>query len=389
MAPAPPPAVHEAFGPDFTSVETFCALTIGVLSLVVTGLLALLLGALADEHRITTADIGLAAMLEALSTGVFTGLAGLALRPVRLRTIGVVSALLLAACDLLTTQVSGGWLLGLRAAAGAPEGLMLWITVGLIARTATPERWAGVLYTAIAIAQLAFAALFAVYVLPVHHANGGYVALSLAGIAAAAAAFGLPHRFGALPPAAGGGAARPPLRGWIALLGTLLFVAAGAAVGIYILPLAHQAGLSSAVGRYAVSAALLSQVAGGLLATALAGRVGPLTVFAAASLVFLAAWAVFALPAPAWLFIAVGAATGLAALMVGPFLTPMLIAVDPTRSTAMQSGGAQLLGGALGPLLAALVVSDKEVRAVLWLGAVLLLAGLAVIVGAVRGRKDA
>ena len=42
----------------------------------------------------------------------------------------------------------------------------------------------------------------------------------------------------------------------------------------------------------------------------------------------------------------------------------------------MQSGAAQLLGGALGPLLASQVVGDRDVRGVLWLAAGLLAAGL-------------
>jgi hypothetical protein len=45
----------------------------------------------------------------------------------------------------------------------------------------------------------------------------------------------------------------------------------------------------------------------------------------------------------------------------------------------VQSGAAQLLGGAFGPLLSSIVVGDGPVRGVLWLGAGLLLAGLAII----------
>ena len=45
----------------------------------------------------------------------------------------------------------------------------------------------------------------------------------------------------------------------------------------------------------------------------------------------------------------------------------------------MQSGGAQLLGGALGPWLASLLVGDRDVHAVLWLAAGLMLLGLAVV----------
>nr|MBA3812699.1 MFS transporter [Caulobacteraceae bacterium] len=45
----------------------------------------------------------------------------------------------------------------------------------------------------------------------------------------------------------------------------------------------------------------------------------------------------------------------------------------------LQSGAAQLLGGATGPWLASLVVGDRDVHAVLWLGAALLLGGLAIV----------
>ena len=45
----------------------------------------------------------------------------------------------------------------------------------------------------------------------------------------------------------------------------------------------------------------------------------------------------------------------------------------------MQSGAAQLIGGAMGPLLASQLVSDQDVHGALWLGAGLLLAGLAIV----------
>jgi len=55
---------------------------------------------------------------------------------------------------------------------------------------------------------------------------------------------------------------------------------------------------------------------------------------------------------------------------------PMTIEVDPSRRTAVQSGAVQLLAGALGPLLAALTVGDKDVHGALWMGAGLLISGL-------------
>jgi len=57
----------------------------------------------------------------------------------------------------------------------------------------------------------------------------------------------------------------------------------------------------------------------------------------------------------------------------------MTIEADPSRRAAVQSGAAQLLGGAMGPLLASRLVSDQDVHGALWLGAGLMLAGLAVV----------
>ena len=85
------------------------------------------------------------------------------------------------------------------------------------------------------------------------------------------------------------------------------------------------------------------------------------------------------LHAPAWLFIAANAAAGIFGLFLAPFLVPMTIEADPSRRAAVQSGAAQLIGGAMGPLLASRVVGAGSVHGALWLGAGLTLAGLAVV----------
>jgi MFS family permease len=82
---------------------------------------------------------------------------------------------------------------------------------------------------------------------------------------------------------------------------------------------------------------------------------------------------------PPWLFVADNIASGFGGLLVGPFLVPFIIDADPTRRAAVQSGAAQLVGGAAGPLLAAMVVSDAHVRGVIWLACGLLIAGLALV----------
>src|SRR5262249_48930039 len=147
VQPAPDDMVDEVAGPPFSPTEAAAAIALGVIALLIAGLMSLLLAALAEEHRLSASGIGLGAMAEALSTGVVTGAAGILFRPVRLRTITVVATIALIALDLATLRTSGSGVLVVRTLAGVAEGVMLWISIGFISRTATPERWAAVLFT--------------------------------------------------------------------------------------------------------------------------------------------------------------------------------------------------------------------------------------------------
>jgi len=369
--------VHEVAGPPFTPVEAAAAIGLGLLALLISGLMGLLLAALAEEGRLSASGIGLTAMLEALSTALVTGAAGIVLKPVRLRAIAAVSAAVLVALDLATLSASGGGVMLVRALAGLPEGVLLWISVGFISRTATPERWAAILFTGMGLTQLAVATVLSALVLPGFGANGGYVAVAIGAALAIPVAFLAPDRLGQ-PAGVGEASGPPPFRGWVALAGTLAMAASLTAVAIYVIPLARQAGLSTGVGRTAVSVSLACQMVGGGLATLLAGRVRYIAVFGICGAVFLATWAVYAIPAPAWLFVAMSGLAGLAAFVAGPFLVTMTVEADPSRRAAMQSGAVQLLAGALGPLLAALTVTDRDVHGVLLLGVVLQLTGLGI-----------
>jgi hypothetical protein len=62
-----------------------------------------------------------------------------------------------------------------------------------------------------------------------------------------------------------------------------------------------------------------------------------------------------------------------------PFFVPLTIKADPSRRAAVQIGGAQLLGGAIGPVLASLVVTDKDSHGVLYLAGGMLVVSLAII----------
>lgn len=371
--------VHEAVGPSITGLQAAATIGVGINSLMFAGVLPILLGALADEHRLSASGIGLTAMTEALAMGLATAAMGLIRRPERLRMIGVLASLAVAGLNLAAMRADGVMLITLRGATGASEGVLLWITVSMIARTVTPERWAGVFFTAQTLAQLLLAIALAMVFVPLYGANGVFGSLAALAALGVVPALLSPTRFAPLPVRPDESEA-PPARGWIALAATLVFVSAGAAVGVYVQPLAHEAGLGGGVARTAVWVALAAQVAGGALATTLAGRVRYFTVFIITSMVDLAVWAAFSQPLNAWMFIVANALAGLVGLFLGPFLVPMTIDADPSRRAAMQSGAAQLLGGALGPMLASQVVGDRDVRGVLWLAAALLAVGFSGVV---------
>ena len=253
--------VHEAFGPALSARESGATIAVGVNSLLILGVFPVLFGALVDEHRLSNAGIGQLATLELLAMGLATAAAGAFLKPQRLRLIGVATSVGLAVANLMTAQASGAALFPLRAAAGVLEGVLLWITVSMIARTVTPERWAGVFFATQTLGQLVLAIVLALWVMPRFGATGGYTAVAVASMMGVVPALMTPHRFAPLPVSPGEGGA-PPLRGWLALIVTVIYVASSGAVSVYLQPLAHEAGLTAGVARSANWISLGAQVAG-------------------------------------------------------------------------------------------------------------------------------
>jgi len=253
--------VHEAFGPPLLPLQAASAIALGTIALLMAGLLPTLLGGLADDGRLSVSGIGACAALEGLTMAIVTALAGIVLKAKRLRWIGAVASLVLVAADLGTMVSSGQSVFVMRFLAGIPEGILLWLTVNMIARSAVPERWSAVFFTAFVGAQLVLALAFWAFVMPLWGTNGGFAVLALCSLPAIAFAFLAPDTYAPLPKPEGESGA-PPMRGWVALLATLFIAGAGPAVGTYLQPLAHQAALSSDVARAALWIGLVAQVAG-------------------------------------------------------------------------------------------------------------------------------
>jgi hypothetical protein len=326
--------------------QSVAVMFVGVVGILIAGLQPLLLGALGQENRLSAAQLGHAATAELLVMGLAAALAGAWVKPERLKLIGLACGLALAAANLATLGVRGEGITLARAAAGAPEGLMLWMIISLISRAPRPERWSGIYLTVQTLAQLLLASALTAWVLGRYGANGGFVALAGFGALAALASLAVPDRYAALAHSTETRGLSPPA-GWASLAACFLFLAFIVGVWVYAEPLSHQSGHGPQVAGAAVSVSLGFQVLGGGAATLLAGRIRWFWAIVVCGALDFALLALFWSLPGAPVFLAASAAFGFLWLFVMPFLAPMTIEADPSRHAAVLLGGANLLGSSL------------------------------------------
>lgn len=355
-------------------------LYIGVVALLIAGLQPVILGGLAEEGRLTVAQIGLAATGELLTLGLSCGVAAAFLSPTALRAKLALACLAHAACNVGSLWASGPELIAVRSLAGVFAGVMLWATVGMIARSARPERQAGIFVTLQTLAQLFLAAVLPRTFMQAGGVDAALVCLALVSVTAAVSALGAPKSLAPLPRAEGeeGGALTP--FSWTGLAAVFFYMAFIVAIWVYLEPLAARVGLTPSQAHGAVAAALAMQVLGGAAATVLGSRLGPVRVLIGASVVNVGLLAVLASSPSAPVFMAAVAAFGFLWLFVLPFHTVLLIRMDPSRRAAMQLGAAQLLGSSAGPLAASLLVGDSDAAGAMRLAAGCLAVAVTLIV---------
>jgi hypothetical protein len=379
-------APAEWIGERPTALQLGVILLIGVCGVMIAGLQPLLLGTLAQEGRISAAQLGHAATAELLLMGAASAYAGARWQAERLRAIGAISALVLAALNVATVWANGETVTLIRALAGVPSGILIWITIAMITRSPTPERWSGIYLTIQTLAQFVLAAALAAWVISRSGANGGFVALAVLCVICALASLLLPNRFA--PLGAGNSSSNMPnARGLVALAAPFLWMAFIVGVWVYAEPLSRQSGHAPTVAGVAVSVSLACQVLGGATATLLAGRLRwfPALVFCA--LLNVGCLLAFAVLPSESTYLLTSGVFGFLWLFSLPFMVPMVIAADPTRRAAVLVGGAELAGGSLGPLLASFVVSDTDVRGALGFGAVALALTVAIAFGLHRRER--
>lgn len=370
----------------FRRSEVAALLTVGVVGVLVPGLQPQLLGALLQAGVLTPASLGTVATAELLAMGLAAGGAGWVLPLDRVRPIAVAALLAAAALDVATMRADATTVLPLRAAAGLAEGVLVWLAIGFIVRSARPARWSAVYLMTQTLAQLAVASVLGAGVIARLGFAGGFAALGLASVAAVAAVPWLPRRFDAL--ASDAATARPSARGWVALAGVAAWLGFVVAVWVFVEPLGAARGLAPATLALVAPVSLAMQVVGAGAAAMIADRARPLPVVMVVALAELAVLATMARAPSATMFVVAAGLFGFLWLFVMPFQLPIVIAADRGPRAAALIGGAQLVGASLGPVLAGLLIGERAVGGVLVVGAAMLLAATLLLAAAGRPRRE-
>jgi hypothetical protein len=369
-----------------STLAIVACLALGCVALLMLGVQPMVLGDLGAAHRLSIADMGLAAMVEMLSLGVVAGGLAAAARHHRLRLWGALGCALLIAANLAGLGAGGLALVLSRGISGAGGGVLVWIATGVITRHQAAVRLSALFLGAQSLTQAGLAALLPFLAPLGWGANAGLIALGATALATSPLILLLPANLPDLPKAeAGKGGLNAS--GASGLLAAFLMMAGITGLWVYVEPLAQMDHIAPSVSSFAIAASLATQILGALLVVWKGRVIPPARTLVLICLGYLAAEAVFA-----WIHL--DSAFVSAALLFGflwtaslPLFVPLLIEVDPTRRSAMLIPGAQLLGGSAGPLVTGLFASDTNVRPVLTISAMLFGAAIVAVGAAIATRR--
>ncbi|MBU6394071.1 MAG: hypothetical protein KGQ75_05805 [Sphingomonadales bacterium] len=370
-------AQQEPTGPSPTRLALGACLLIGAAGLLVLGVQPLLYGSYVHEGRIGEASLGLLAAIEiaAIALGSAGGIALLSRVPARL--VAFVGIAVAIAANLLPAAVP---LLLARAVSGAGGGLLVGVAAGAIARSKGLNAAAAAFLFLQAASQYAILQWFASAAAPGAAAD---VQHALA-VVAALTALTLP-----LVPKSLASGAHPedpaskgtiPLSGWTGLAASALLVGAIVGIWAYMGLWLEARGIAPERVTPMLTASMVGQMAGALVAISIGerGHAGLRAIVTGLGLMIIVAL-LFLRGAEGLVGWGLVVGYGFVWMVVTPALTGFLLEADPTRRSLPYAATAQLLGAAILPTAAGMLIElPKEYGG---LDTVLLACAAAVILG--------
>lgn len=368
-----------------TLLPLAACLILGAAGLLVLGVQPLLYGSYVHEGRVAEASLGLLAGIEitAIALGSTGGIALLGRLPVWL--VALIGIALTVAANLLPAAVP---LLLARTVSGTGGGLLVAIAAAAIARCSGLNAAAAAFLFLQAASQYAILQWFSAQS---GAAPAAAVQQALAAIAVLSTLM-LPLLPQSLALVAHTATSQqrttlPPLSGFIALGASALLVGAVVGVWAYMGLWLELRGIPAAQVTPMLTASMVGQMVGALIAIALGerGHSGARVIAMAAVLLGIVGWLLLrgADGAAGWVLV-VG--YGVVWMIATPALTGFLLEADPTRRSLPFSASAQLLGAAIIPTLAGIAFAEQGLDTVIAACAGSLVTSLALILLALATR---
>lgn len=347
---------------NFTTPQIVSPLIIASAALVILGIQPVLFGPLIDSGHVTLDQVGLVALAEIVCVGLGAGVAPAVFPLNRFRLVAVTASIVAAGANFYSSH-SGGFedLLVARAAAGIGTGVLIWVATCVLVRHQTPDRLAGVFYTGQTLLQAAVAAVLALLIIPKASWQGGFYTLGIINLAVAPLITLIPAAMGGLTDE---DTTRPPFTIPV-LLASVVIMSQMAIVGslwTFIDPISQAAGIDQQTIQLVISGTLIMQAIGGAVAAGIAPKANTFAMLAGGGLVqaAIAAWFGSYLTSSLPVFIGISAVFGFFWMFLMPFHVQLALRVDPSGRLAVFGAGLQLLGTALGPLAASIMVTQTD-----------------------------
>jgi predicted MFS family arabinose efflux permease len=301
------------------------------------------------------------------------------------RRVEFVALTLLLAIDLISTQVTqAGPLIALRFVHGIVGGTSVGVGLGVMARTAIPDRAFGMLLTV----QYGAGGLGIMFLPGLAHQYGAKVLfLALAGFTVVTllmlpflAAYP-PRERVVVPVGEKGHVQRGPLVR--TLIAVFLFQAANMGLNAFIIPLARHYGLADNFISGTIGVANWIGVLGSIAVIWMAGRVGRTLPILGMLVLSIAGTAAFLRSDLGFVFIIANVVTAIGWSFLIPYFFGMCADFDPAGQSATLAGFFSKMGLASGPAAAALLLGQDNYAFLIEVSVIgLVLCGLAIIVPA-------
>ncbi len=375
---------QEPAGPAPSRFGLGASLLIGTAGLLVLGVQPLLYGNYVHEGRIGEASLGLLAAIEiaAIALGSAGGIVLLARVPARVVALSGIAITI--AANLLPALVP---LLLARAISGAGGGLLVGVAAGAIAKAKSLNAAAAAFLFLQAASQYAILQWFASAATTGSAADVQHALALIAALVSLA----LPLVPTKLAPAAhaetNASKGTLPLSGWIGLAASALLV--GAVVGIWAYMGLWLESRGIAPDRIApmLAASMVGQMAGALVAIAVGerGHAGLKAVVTGLVLILIVAL-LFLRGADGTMGWGLVVGYGFVWMVLTPALTGFLLEADPTRRSLPFAASAQLMGAAILPTAAGMLIKAGGLDGVLFACSAAVILGL-VLIGAALGLR--